>query len=89
MAPTIAVTILKAPDSFQIMSAAACLCLAAGLWLRFLPRMGSSAGAGGAAGEEGAVFQSYAGPVLPLTLSEETETVTAERTVTWDFAPWE
>lgn len=70
-------------------AAAACLCLAAGLWLRFLPRMGSSAGAGGAAGEEGAVFQSYAGPVLPLTLSEETEAVTAERTVTWDFAPWE
>ncbi len=70
-------------------AAAACLCLAAGLWLRFLPRMGSSAGAGGAAGEEGAVFQSYAGPVLPLTLREETEAVTAERTVTWDFAPWE
>lgn len=68
-------------------AAAACLCLAAGLWLRFLPRMGSSAG--GAAGEEGAVFQSYAGPVLPLTLREETEAVTAERTVTWDFAPWE
>lgn len=68
-------------------AAAACLCLAAGLWLRFLPRMGSSAG--GAAGEEGAVFQSYAGPVLPLTLSEETEAVTAERTLTWDFAPWE
>lgn len=68
-------------------TAAACLCLAAGLWLRFLPRMGSSAG--GAAGEEGAVFQSYAGPVLPLTLREETEAVTAERTVTWDFAPWE
>ena len=68
-------------------AAAACLCLAAGLWLRFLPRMGSSAG--GAAGEEGAVFQSYAGPVLPLTLREETEAVTAERTLTWDFAPWE
>lgn len=68
-------------------AAAACLCLAAGLWLRFLPRMGSSAG--GAAGEKGAVFQSYAGPVLPLTLSEETEAVTAERTLTWDFAPWE
>lgn len=70
-------------------AAAACLCLAAGLGLHFLPRMGSSAGAGGAAGEEGAVFQSYAGPVLPLTLSEATEAVTAERTLTWDFAPWE
>ena len=70
-------------------AAAACLCLAAGLWLYFLPGMGSSAGAGGAAGEEGAVFQSYAGPVLPLALSEETEAVTAERTLTWDFAPWE
>ena len=70
-------------------AAAACLCLAAGLWLRFLPRMGSSSGAGGAAGGEGTVFQSYAGPVLPLTLSEATQAVTAERTLTWDFAPWE
>ncbi len=51
--------------------------------------MGSSAGAGGAAGEEGAVFQSYVGPVLPLALSEENEAVTAERTLTWRFAPWE
>jgi len=34
---------------------------------------------------EETTFMSYAGPVFPLTLTEETEGVTAQRTTTWDF----
>lgn len=47
-----------------------------------------SAGAAepGGAGE-GISFLSCAGPVLPLTTAEEPAGLTAERTVTWDFAP--
>ena len=36
---------------------------------------------------EGTTFMSYAGPVFPLTLTEEPQGLTAERTTTWDFAP--
>lgn len=36
---------------------------------------------------EGTTFMSYAGPVFPLTLAEEIEGLTAERTTIWDFAP--
>ena len=36
---------------------------------------------------EGTTFMSYAGPVFPLTLAEETSALTAERETTWDFAP--
>ncbi|WP_295752338.1 hypothetical protein [uncultured Oscillibacter sp.] len=36
---------------------------------------------------EGVSFLSYAGPVFPLTVLENPEGLTAERTVTWDFAP--
>ena len=36
---------------------------------------------------EGSTFMSYAGPVFPLTLAEDTKTLTAEREATWDFAP--
>lgn len=46
------------------------------------------AGSGGDnGGEEGAAFLSYAGPVLPLSTAEDPAGLTAERTVTWDFAP--
>ena len=47
----------------------------------------------GAAGDseplsvEGLTFMSYAGPVFPLTTAEPDTGLTAERTVTWDFAP--
>ena len=41
-------------------------------------------GSGGA--EEGIAFMSCAGPVLPLTAAEDSAALTAERTVTWDFA---
>lgn len=36
--------------------------------------------------DDGTVFMSYAGPVLPLTTTESCE-LTAVRTVTWDFSP--
>ena len=36
---------------------------------------------------EGTTFMSYAGPVFPLTLTEETGGITAERAVSWDLAP--
>lgn len=65
---------------------AACVCLVVGV-VRLLPllggRSGSDSGASGAS-----AFQSYAGPVLPMTLREENENITAQRTVTLDFAPW-
>lgn len=51
---------------------------------------GSSAGASGAGGgghDGGAVFMSYAGPVFPLTALEGASGLTAERNLTWDFAP--
>lgn len=41
----------------------------------------------GPASSEGCSFMSYAGPALPLTLAEADTTMTAERHLTWDFAP--
>lgn len=35
---------------------------------------------------EGTTFMSYAGPVFPLTTAETGTGLTAERTITWDFA---
>ncbi|MCI8422765.1 MAG: hypothetical protein HFF50_04420 [Lawsonibacter sp.] len=54
---------------------------------------GGTATAGGGAGEgpgedEGTAFQSYAGPVLPLTLGQADSEITAQREITLDFAPW-
>lgn len=46
---------------------------------------GSSAGGVGL--EDGITFMSYAGPVFPLTTAEDSAGLTAERCVTWDFAP--
>lgn len=47
-------------------------------------------GGGAVAGStESAGFLSYAGPVLSLSLAEAAPDITAERTVTWDFLPWE
>ncbi|MCI9578648.1 MAG: hypothetical protein HFF98_07360 [Oscillibacter sp.] len=45
------------------------------------------AGAHNGGVEDGAAFLSYAGPVMPLTTAEDPVGLTAERTVTWDFAP--
>lgn len=74
---------------------AAALALVVGIGSYVLPRMGGNAGTGGApgsgggAGSEGAsTFMSYAGPVFPLTLREADSSITAEREITLDFAPW-
>lgn len=55
---------------------------------------GSPADPGGSGGtqdgggaEEGLTFLSYAGPVLPLDTEENPGGLTAEREITWDFAP--
>ena len=58
-----------------------------GAWL--LPRMGGNAGGGGGGHDEASTFMSYAGPVLPLTLGEENSSITAQRDITLDFAPWQ
>ena len=79
-------------------TAAACaavLLLGGGLLWRQPGFLGSGAGAGAdgapAPGDlpsgEGGSFMSYAGPVLPLTLAEADTALTAERRLTWDFAP--
>lgn len=65
---------------------AACVCLVVGV-VRLLPLLGGRSG--GSSGASGAsVFQSYAGPVLPMTLREGNDTITAQRAITMDFAPW-
>ena len=56
---------------------------------RFLgARQGTTADGGGGGGDGGSAFMSYAGPVLPMTLGEENEAITARREITLDFAPW-
>ena len=64
---------------------AACLCLAA-FTAQLLSSLGGQSGGGGST--QAATFQSYAGPLLPLTLREENNSVTAQRDITLDFAPW-
>ena len=49
--------------------------------------MAPGAGSGGSGHSEGTVFMSYAGPAFPLTALETGSCLTAERTLTWDFAP--
>ena len=81
-------------------AAAACaavVCIAGGAWLvTGESRAGSSTANTGGSGiahdseplhVDGTTFMSYAGPVFPLTLPEDTEGLTAERKTTWDFAP--
>ena len=70
------------------MALAACLVLVLGVgaaW-RFV-RFGANAGGEGS--EDGVTFQVYAGPVFPLALGTADDDITAFRTVTLDFAPWE
>ena len=78
-------------------AAAACLVVLCGVGLRG-QRMGGATGDTAGADvadptgerdsghEEGSTFLSYAGPVFPLTTAETDTGLTAERTVTWDFA---
>ena len=50
---------------------------------------GGMGGSAGGAGHDGAsTFMSYAGPVFPLTLREENDSITAQRNITLDFSPW-
>lgn len=52
----------------------------------FIP-FGGNAGSGGGAGhDEGSIFMSYAGPVFPLSLSGEDDTITAIRNIGYDFS---
>ena len=74
-------------------TAAACLTLVA-VTASVFPHLGGCGASGGSAPEsaepqENATeFMSYAGPILPLTLNETNDAITAERDVTLDFAPW-
>ena len=73
----------------RLLAAAACLAvICGGAYLAGALRMGGRAGAGGSGHSEASTFMSYAGPVFPLTTAEETSSVTAERAITLDFAPW-
>lgn len=73
---------------------AACAVLVVGvgsimLWQNLLPFGGSSgdAGSSGNGHEDGStVFMSYAGPVFPLTLSQQDSQVTADRHIAYDFS---
>lgn len=65
---------------------AAALALVIGAGRFILPNLGGSAGGEGADGAS--TFMSYAGPVFPLTLREADSSLTAEREITLDFAPW-
>lgn len=71
-----------------VLAAALAVVIGAGSYI--LPRLGSSAGAGGAgAGSDRAsTFMAYAGPVFPLTLRKADSSLTARREITLDFAPW-
>lgn len=67
---------------------AACFCLMVGILTGRIPLLGGRSNQP-VSGADGAItFQSYAGPVLPMTLREENETITAQRAITLDFAPW-
>lgn len=81
----------------RLLAAAACLAvICGGVFLTSTFRMGGSTGeadGGAMPGESGdghnggTTFMSYAGPVFPLTTVDTVTGLTAERTVTWDFAP--
>ncbi|OUQ81593.1 hypothetical protein [Flavonifractor sp. An100] len=66
---------------------AACLVLLLGLGV-VLPRLGGSVGSSGSGSNGASTFMSYAGPVMPLTLKEETSAITAQRAITLNFEPW-
>lgn len=74
------------------MAAAACVCLAVGGGLYAFMRQGANdaqtPGTGGSGHEEGSVFMSYAGPLLPLTLKDAVQGITAQRNIVFDFEPY-
>lgn len=67
---------------------AACFCLVVGVVTGRIPLMGGRSGQYTSGADGAIIFQSYAGPVLPMTLREKNETITAQRAITLDFAPW-
>lgn len=71
---------------------AACLVLAIGVGSFLLPRLGGNSASGSSAGGSGhaeaSTFMSYAGPVFPLTLLEDNDSISARRNITMDFSPW-
>lgn len=69
-----------------VLAAALAVVIGAGSYV--LPRLGGSAGAGGAGSDGASTFMAYAGPVFPLTLKEADSAISAEREITLDFAPW-
>ena len=55
-----------------------------------LPLFGASSGGNGnAGGEDGYSYMNYIGPVLPLTAADGAAGITAERSVDYDFSPYE
>lgn len=72
-------------------AAAAAVALVVGVGSVALPKLlggRQSNTADGSGGGEGSTFMSYAGPVLPLTLGEKNGSISAQREITLDFAPW-
>ena len=72
---------------------AACVCLVIGVGAIVLntgKEIGfDGANSGGGGGESGTVFMSYAGPVFPLNVLNDSTGITAERNIDFDFAPYE
>ena len=69
------------------MGIAAALFLVAGAGFLFLLPWGGG-GSGGSGSNDASTFMSYAGPVMPLTLREANDSISAQRDITLDFAPW-
>ena len=67
---------------------AACFCLVVGIVTGRIPLLGGRSNQPVSGADEAITFQSYAGPVLPMTLREENKNITAQRAITLDFAPW-
>ncbi len=66
-------------------SIAACLCLLVGGAYLFT-HVGGNDGGSGLSGQQ--TYMSYEGPVLPLTVLENSEAITARRQIDFDFSPY-
>lgn len=80
----------QAPGWNKWTAIAACAIMAIGisgalLLQNFLP-FGGNTGSGDAGHGESSIFMSYAGPVFPLTLSEEDNTMMTIRNILYDFS---
>jgi len=76
----------RIPGWVKGLSAAACFVLVVSIGVFALAMMGGRAGGGGSS--TGFTYMFYDGPVLPLTLSEENSSITAERNIDFDFSPY-